>query len=69
MPNFFSPFIPGRLEEGMVIALEPIISERPTALVEDDDGWTIRTANGCLAAHHEHTIVIREGGAEVLTAA
>ena len=69
VPNFYSPFIPGRLEEGMVIALEPIISERPTALVEDEDGWTIRTANGCLAAHHEHTIVIRGGGAEVLTLA
>lgn len=69
VPNFYSPFIPGRLEEGMVIALEPIISERPTALVEDEDGWTIRTANGCLAAHHEHTIVIREGRAEVLTLA
>ena len=69
VPNFYSPFIPGRLEEGMVIALEPIISERPTALVEDEDGWTIRTANGCLAAHHEHTILIREGGAEVLTLA
>jgi methionyl aminopeptidase len=69
VPNFYSPFIPGRLEEGMVIALEPIISERPTGLVEGDDGWTIRTANGCLAAHHEHTIVIRGGRAEVLTIA
>ncbi len=69
VPNFYSPFIPGRLEEGMVIALEPIISERPTALVEAEDGWTIRTANGCLAAHHEHTIVIRQGRAEVLTLA
>lgn len=69
VPNFYSPFIPGRLREGMVIALEPIISERPTAIVEDDDGWTMRTANGCLAAHHEHTIVIRHGRAEVLTAA
>lgn len=69
VPNFYSPFIPGRLEDGMVIALEPIISERPTPIVEGEDGWTIRTANGCLAAHHEHTIVIREGGAEILTAA
>jgi methionyl aminopeptidase len=69
IPNFYSPFIRGRLEEGMVIALEPIISERPTALVEAADGWTIRTANGCLAAHHEHTIVIRQGRAEVLTLA
>lgn len=69
VPNFYSPFTPGRLEEGLVIALEPIICERPTPVVEDDDGWTIRTANGCLAAHYEHTIVITEQGAEVLTAA
>jgi methionyl aminopeptidase len=69
VPNFFSPFTRGRLEDGMVIALEPIISESPSGLFEDDDGWTIRTSNGCLAAHYEHTIVIREGRAEVLTAA
>jgi methionyl aminopeptidase len=69
VPNFFSPNTRGRLEDGMVIALEPIISELPSAIVEDDDGWTIRTANGCLAAHYEHTIVIREGRAEILTAA
>lgn len=68
VPNFFSPLTAGRLEDGMVIALEPIISESPSALIEDDDGWTIRTATGCLAAHYEHTIVIREGRAEVLTA-
>ncbi len=69
VPNFFSPFTAGRLEDGMVIALEPIISESPSALIEDEDGWTIRTATGCLAAHYEHTIVIREGRAEILTAA
>ena len=69
VPNFFSPLTPGWLEEGLVIALEPIIAESPTQIVEDADGWTIRTASGCLAAHYEHTIVIREGRAEVLTAA
>jgi methionyl aminopeptidase len=69
VPNFFSPFTRGRLEEGLVIALEPIICESPSAVFEDDDGWTIRTTTGCLAAHHEHTIVIHEGRAEVLTAA
>ena len=69
VPNFYSPFTPGRLEEGLVIALEPIICERPTPVIEGEDGWTIRTANGCLAAHYEHTIVITEEGAEVLTAA
>ena len=69
VPNFFSPFTPGILSDGLVIALEPIICESPTAVFEDDDGWTIRTENGCLAAHYEHTIVIHEGRAEILTAA
>jgi methionyl aminopeptidase len=69
VPNFFSPFTPGRLEDGLVIAVEPIICETPSAVVEDADGWTIRTVTGCLAAHYEHTIVIRGGRAEVLTAA
>lgn len=69
VPNFYSALTRGRLEDGMVIALEPIISESASAIIEDADGWTIRTASGCLAAHHEHTIVIREGRAEILTAA
>jgi methionyl aminopeptidase len=69
VPNFYSALTPGRLEEGMVIALEPIISATRTQVVEGADGWTLRTRNGSLAAHHEHTIVIRGGKAEVLTAA
>jgi methionyl aminopeptidase len=69
VPNFFSPFTPGRLQEGLVIALEPIIAESATDVYEDDDGWTLRTMNGCLAAHFEHTIMIREGKVEILTAA
>ena len=68
VPNFFSPFTPGRLADGMVIALEPIICESTTPVIEDADGWTIRTANGCLAAHHEHTLVVRGNGVEILTA-
>ena len=69
VPNFFSPLTRGHLEDGLVIALEPIVLESPSEVFEDEDGWTIRTATGCLAAHYEHTIVIREGRAEVLTAA
>ena len=69
VPNFFSPFTPGVLSDGLVIALEPIICEKPSDVYEDEDGWTIRTSNGCLAAHYEHTIVIRDGRAEILTAA
>jgi methionyl aminopeptidase len=69
VPNFYSPFTPGKLEEGLVIALEPIICETPSEVYEDDDGWTIRTENGCLAAHYEHTILITSGRPEILTAA
>jgi methionyl aminopeptidase len=68
VPNFFSPFTMGCLENGLVIALEPIVAETATPVYEDDDGWTIRTTNGCMAAHYEHTIVIRDGRAEILTA-
>jgi methionyl aminopeptidase len=67
VPNFFSPFTPGVLRDGLVIALEPIVSESQTDVEEGADGWTVRTANGCLAAHHEHTIVIRGRRAEILT--
>lgn len=69
VPNFFSPFTPGVLSEGLVIALEPIICERASDVYEDEDGWTIKTENGSLAAHYEHTILIHEGRAEILTAA
>jgi methionyl aminopeptidase len=69
VPNFYSPLTPGTLSDGLVIALEPIICETPTSVYEDEDGWTIRTENGCLAAHFEHTIVIHDGRADILTAA
>jgi methionyl aminopeptidase len=69
VPNFFSPFTPGILSEGLVIALEPIICESPSEVYESDDGWTLCTETGVLAAHYEHTILIHEGRAEILTAA
>jgi methionyl aminopeptidase len=34
---------------------------------QDDDGWTIRTRDGSLAAHFEHTVLITENGAEITT--
>lgn len=68
VPNFFSPFTLGTLDEGLVIALEPIISAASSPIIEDDDGWTIRTTTGCLAAHYEHTILIRDGAPLILTA-
>lgn len=67
IPNYYSPLTEGVLHEGLVIALEPIVSERPARVVEEPDGWTLRTHNRVLAAHYEHTIVITASGAEVVT--
>jgi methionyl aminopeptidase len=69
VPNYYSPMTRGTLAEGMVIALEPIVSAKPATAVHEADGWTIRTSNRSLAAHHEHTIVITAGAPRVLTGA
>jgi len=68
VPNFYSLLTRGTLTNGMVIAVEPIISARAARVVEEPDGWTLRTHNGSLAAHYEHTIVIRDGEPLVMTA-
>lgn len=52
---------PGRglpLVEGMVLAIEPIIAEHRCTVVVDDDGWAMRTSDGCNASHYEETIII-----------
>ena len=69
VPNWADPGARQVLREGLVIALEPMVSTKPARVVEEPDGWTLRTHNRSLAAHHEHTIVIRNGAALVLTAA
>lgn len=67
VPNYYSPFIPGLLTDGLVLAVEPLVSAEPAEVVEEPDGWTLRTDNHCLAAHHEHTIVITRGAPLVVT--
>lgn len=57
------------LHEGLVLAVEPLIAERPAHIQEDADGWTLRTHNGAAAVHYENTIVIQRGLPLVLTAA
>lgn len=69
VPNYYSPFVPGVLTDGMVIAVEPLLSAEPAEVVEEADGWTLRTDNRCLAVHHEHTIVVTKGAPIILTAA
>jgi methionyl aminopeptidase len=68
VPNFYDPRSRTPLTEGLVLAVEPMISSEPSQLVTEPDGWTIRTSNRSLTAHYEHTIVITRGEPLVLTA-
>ena len=57
------------LREGMVRAVEPMATAGKPAVKLDPDGWTWRTQDGSLAAHFEHTVIVTQEGAEVLTKA
>jgi methionyl aminopeptidase len=69
VPNFYMPWQRDVLTEGLVLTIEPIITAGSTHVVHGGDGWTLRTSDGSLAAHHEHTLVITRGAPVVLTAA
>ena len=69
VPNHFDPWQQDVLTEGLVLTIEPIICAGRDAVTEDDDGWTVRTRDGSLAAHHEHTLIITTGRPVLLTAA
>jgi methionyl aminopeptidase len=69
-PTVFSVAQPGpspELTEGLVITIEPIIAAGQGDVVEDGK-WVVKTADGSLSAHAEHTIVIQDGAPLVLTA-
>lgn len=68
VPNDGRPGTGIRLKPGTVIAIEPWFMAGSSDYVIDDDGWTIRTADGALAAHAEHTVAITKRGPVVLTA-
>jgi methionyl aminopeptidase len=57
------------LTEGLVLTIEPMVSAGSAGIVEDGNTWTIRTRDGSLAAHHEHTLVITKEDPIILTAA
>jgi len=68
VPNYFRPGMPNpRLQEGMVLAIEPMINEGTAELEILDDGWTAVTADGKLSAHYEHSIAITAAGPEILS--
>ncbi|GAB4320652.1 MAG: type I methionyl aminopeptidase [Candidatus Zixiibacteriota bacterium] len=69
VPNFGEPSTGVRLEAGMVLAIEPMVNIGGPAITFDADKWTVRTADGSLSAHFEHTVAITSNGPDILTIA
>ncbi|MBM4153933.1 MAG: type I methionyl aminopeptidase [Lentisphaerae bacterium] len=67
IPNFGPAGKGPRLRAGMTLAIEPMVNQRGHEVRVDRDGWTVRTRDGGLSAHVEHTVAVGEGSAEVLT--
>ncbi|MEO1234906.1 MAG: M24 family metallopeptidase, partial [Myxococcota bacterium] len=57
-----------RLRPGMAFTIEPMLNAGSELVVEEADGWTVRTADGERSAQFEHTVLVTETGVEVLTA-
>ncbi len=67
VPNYGSAGTGAELREGLVLAIEPMITQGSPRVSIQKDGWTVVTADGKLAAHFEHTIALTATGAKVLT--
>lgn len=67
VPNFGQPGEGDKLLPGMVIAIEPMVNQGLKDVRFEQDGWTVRTKDGKLSAHFEHTVAITENGAKILT--
>lgn len=67
VPNFGRRGTGTKLREGMVLAIEPMVTLGSFDIKQDADGWTIRTIDGLPAAHFEHDVAIRKGKADVLS--
>jgi methionyl aminopeptidase len=67
VPNYGKKGSGLKLEEGLVIAIEPMINLGKKAIKQEEDGWTIRTADNLPSAHFEHTIAIGKNKADVLS--
>jgi methionyl aminopeptidase len=67
LPNYGRKGTGALLRPGDTVAIEPMATLGKGRIVTEEDGWTISTADGSLAAHFEHTVFITETGAEILT--
>ena len=67
IPNFGPPGKGPLLREGMVLAIEPMVNAGNPETFTCDDGWTVKSKDGSLSAHFEHTLWVRKGKALILT--
>lgn len=67
VPNYGKRGQGPKLQEGMILAIEPMINFGKKGIVQERDGWTIRTVDRKPSAHFEHTVAVRKGKAEILT--
>ena len=67
VPNFGTAGRGPRLLPGMTLAIEPMVNQGTYHVNTLADQWTVVTADGKLSAHYEHTILVRDGEAEILT--
>ncbi len=67
VPNYGKRGQGPKLKEGMILAIEPMINFGKKGVVQERDGWTIRTVDRKPSAHFEHTVAVRKGKPEILT--
>jgi methionyl aminopeptidase len=67
IPNFGDPGTGRPLEEGMVLAVEPMVNAGGAGVRMGSDGWAVYAQDGSLAAHFEHTVAITAEGPRILT--
>ena len=67
VPNYGNPGRGVRLQPGMTLAIEPMISMGTWKVYCEDNNWTIVTRDGSLCSHYEHTVLITDGEPEVLS--
>ena len=67
VPNYGEPGKGPRLEEGMTLAIEPMINAGEFQVETLDDGWTVVTKDRSLSVHFEHTVAITKDGPDILT--
>ena len=67
VPNYGKRGRGPKLQDGMVIAIEPMINMGLRNILQNADGWTITTADKMPSAHYEHTVAVKKGKADILS--